>query len=207
MFRIYSNEKTKIAFDGTPEVPSPEMVRRAGGVYPDMPPQGLPAGHPVGLRGVIHHGVNEITDNEYALLNRDKHFWEAVDAGFIFFLNDKGATINPPPAPDYVPAPVSAPAGKDVVNEGAETLPEERTDAAGEAGDRTNPTTGEPANPRKPPPNNSNTNKTAPLKGAAPANADVEKFFAMSAEDRAAMYPALSPEEKALVDADPRSKA
>lgn len=46
-----------------------------------------------------------------------------------------------------------------------------------------------------------------PVKLTAAQKKTVEGFYGLSEADRAAMYPALSDDEKALVDADPRAKA
>jgi hypothetical protein len=204
--RIHSGESTALAYDGT---------RELGDLHPLVP---------VGTRVTLHPGVNELSDNDFAILAADRNFRSHVASGVHHFLNEDGSAMDAneiPPPKEYQPAPV--PNALDTVNSGAETLPDFRTDAAGVAGDRTNPTTGEiqgvaQVDARKRLDGESDKKYAARMTrldaGAPPAAAlpeavakEREDYFGLSPEDRAAMYPALSPEGKAAVDADDRSKA
>lgn len=206
MTRIHSNEPTDLAYDGTPETGEGDSR--------------IPAGQ----RVILHPGLNVVTDNEYAVLNQDVNFRRHATAGIMHFLNDDGAAIPLADRPRPVPFVQSVtPPNLDVVNQGAETLPDFRTDAAGVAGDRTNPTTGEiqgvaQADARKRKRGESDDKYEARMKqldagGAPPAELpeavakEVNDYFGLNAADRAAMLPALSPEAQAAIAADDRSKA
>lgn len=211
MVRIFSNEKTKLAYDGTPEVPSAEVQRdqkdRVGFVHPTIPGQGLPDGHPSGMRSVLSPGMNEVSDNEYALLSRDANFQAHVKAGWMVFMDDEGRPLSePPPVPEYKPAPVNP--GMAVVNQGAETLPPERTDAAALNGavPPNNPVTGQTSGTGPAPVGTPRPVNSGPVIGPTPPLApevqrEIDDYRALTADEQEAMYPALTPEARAVVDA------
>lgn len=207
MVRIYSNEKTKLAYDGTPEVPSAEVredqTARVGFVHPTIPGQGLPDGHPSGLRSVLSPGMNEVSDNEYALLSRDANFQAHVKAGWMVFMDDEGRPLSePPPVPEYKPAPVNP--SMAVVNQGAETLPPERTDAAALNGavPPANPVTGQTSTTGPAPIGTPEPVNPGPVTGPTPeVERELADFRALAPDEQEAMYPALTPEARAAVDA------
>jgi hypothetical protein len=199
MARIYSHEKTKLAFDGTPEAKVHDHRTGKPHLDPQAPARGLPKGHPGNVRSVLDHGINEVSDNEHALLAQDVNFQRMLDDGVLVFMDEDGKAIDPPEAPEYTPPAEAAkseqypPRDEPLVSEaahnaGGETLPE---------GGKT-PTGSEiPGGPADPLANG----------GADPVSKEVSDYFGLNGDERAAMYPALTPEAKAKVDADPRSKA
>lgn len=204
MARIYSHEKTKLAFDGTPEAKVHDSRTGRPHLDPQAPPRGLPPGHPGNARSVLSHGVNEVSDNEHALLAQDVNFQRLVADKTLVFLDKEGRAIAPPDAPDYVAPTGSAddaypPRDEPLVSEaehnaGGETLPGAGKTPTGSE------IPGGAADPLA-------KGGSAGAKPDADVSKEVDDYFSLQGADRAAMYPALTPAAKKLVDSDPRSKS
>lgn len=171
MTKILSKERTNLAYDGTPEVEGP--------LHPSLAE---------GVRIVIHPGINEVSDNDYAVLWHDRNFRHHVETGFIVVVDEDEKPLARPPAPQpFVPAPVAAvndaEADPDVlfpVREKPLVSPEEHNAALG-----------------------AGTPEAAKL--PKKRQGDVDAYYAMTDADRAVTYPTLTGQAKADVDADPRA--
>jgi hypothetical protein len=199
MARIYSHEKTKLAFDGTPEAKIHDERTGLPHVHPEAPPRGLPKGHPAHMRSVLSHGVNEVSDNEHALLAQDVNFQRLVADGVFHFLDDEDRVIDPPEAPEYV-APADADKGAEYPERSKPLVSEAEHNAGGE----TLPGAGRTPTGSEIPGGKADPLASGKLTGAAK---EVEDYFGLQGEERAAMYVALSPEAKKIVDGDTRSGA
>lgn len=201
MARIYSHEKTKLAFDGTPEAKVSDDRDRIGkpSAHHDAPVRGLPKGHPLHVRSVLSHGVNEVSDNEHALLAQDVNFQRMLDDKTLVFMDEDGKAIAQPPTPDYV-APADATADEQYPEAGEAFVSEAEHNAGGE----TLPGAGKTPTGSEIP-----GGKADPLTGggADPVAKEVGDYWSLQGDERAAMYPALTPAAKAKVDADKRSKS
>lgn len=172
MTKILSKERTSLAYDGTPEVEGP--------LHPSLAE---------GVRIVLSPGINEVSDNDYAVLYHDRNFRRHVETGFLIMVDEDEQPIRPPSPQAFVPAPVSdAETDPDVLFPVRETplvSPEEHNAALGAGKDETNP--------------------PEVVKLPKKRQADVDAYYAMSEADRAVMYPTLAGQAKADVDADARA--
>jgi len=169
MTRIHSNEPTALAYDGTPEL---------GDLDPKVP---------AGSRVVIHPGVNDVSDNDFAILGADRNFVLHYERGIHHFLKDDGAAVergSEPKTPEYVP--IVAPESVELHPENLAADPRARLDGEKDK---------------------AYAARMKALDASEATGKEVEDYFSLTPDERAAMYAALSPEAKALVDADDRSKA